>query len=884
MSQMPAAVCRVEGISEYHLPNGLKVVLYPNYSKPTATVNVTYRVGSRHENYGETGMAHLLEHLMFKGSKNYPNPTAEFTQRGFRMNGSTWLDRTNYHVCFTANDDNMRWALGWQADAMVNSFIAQKDLDTEMTVVRNEFEMGENKPMSVMLKRFQGMLFDWHSYGRPTIGARSDIENVEIENLQAFYRCYYQPDNAVLVVTGNFEPEKVWGWIEETFGQIAKPTRTLPKQWTVEPTADGEREFYVRRKGESQMVMLGYRLPSALDDTYEPVHMAAEILGDEPSGRLYKAIVETGLASDVFAYTFAAEHPGMVIFVATLGKDQPIEPVKQKMIEVVETTFSQTPVTDEELTRHLTSQITEFERVYSDPETFGVEISDYIALGDWRLFFADREIVRQTKADDIAVAAQRYFRRDNRLVGLFVPTDTPQRAEIPTPPTAAEIVERFTFTEEGEVGEAFDISQDHLNEATHLYSEGAFKVALLPKKTSGATVHVAMNFNMGDNTHPMNIMAQNFLEEMFLTGTPTMTREEINDAFTKLKMTGGVFGFVTDKENVVPALELVGHLMTQTTFDEKEFQTLKAQMLDYWRGRSDEPMVLAGDALIKHYAIYAPGDMRYKYTHAERIEALEKLTVDDVKRVYDEFFNLTTGQVSIVGDFDEEAVKVALHAHIVGKKQAPVAFKRAVAEFKPVAARRFVIDTPEKENGVLATYVTLPVALNDDDVAALMVANWILGGSYGLSNRIVNRIRQQEGLSYGAASMLDLQSFGNNTNWFISVIAAPQNLKQAEESLLDILKSAYQDGVTQEELDAAKAGFIDWRMVNRSQDSTLCQSWLLLLERGSDWSDSKALEAKVKALTLDEVNAAVKRLCNVDNISWVLAGDVRKATQAGKAF
>ena len=226
---LPTPYVTVEGITEYRLPNGLRIVLYPDASKPTATVNMTYLVGSRQENYGETGMAHLLEHLMFKGSKNYPNPTAEFTKRGFRMNGSTWLDRTNYFVSFTATDDNMRWALGWQADAMTNSFIARKDLDTEMTVVRNEFEMGENQPLSVMLKRMQSVLFDWQSYGRSTIGARSDIENVEIENLQAFYRRYYQPDNAVLTVSGMFDVNEVLGWIAESFGPIPKPERTLPK-------------------------------------------------------------------------------------------------------------------------------------------------------------------------------------------------------------------------------------------------------------------------------------------------------------------------------------------------------------------------------------------------------------------------------------------------------------------------------------------------------------------------------------------------------------------------------------------------------------------------------------------------------------------------------
>ena len=268
----------VEGIKSYELDNGLQIVLFADQSKPTATVNTTYLVGSRMENYGETGMAHLLEHLMFKGSKNYPDPTKEFTRRGFRMNGTTWLDRTNYFVSFTASDDNMKWALGWSADAMTNSFIAKKDLDTEMTVVRNEYEMGENKPISVMLKRMQSVLYDWHAYGRSTIGARSDIENVPIENLQAFYRKWYQPDNAVLTVSGKFDEAKVLEWIQETFGKIKRPERVLPKAWTIEPVADGPRTFEIRRPGETQLVAVGYRVPSALAEDTNAVETATDIL------------------------------------------------------------------------------------------------------------------------------------------------------------------------------------------------------------------------------------------------------------------------------------------------------------------------------------------------------------------------------------------------------------------------------------------------------------------------------------------------------------------------------------------------------------------------------------------------------------------------------
>src|SRR5687768_7161488 len=222
-------VTTVEGISEHLLPNGLRVLLFPDASKPTITVNITYLVGSRHEGYGETGMAHLLEHLVFKGSKGHPNIPQELTDHGSRPNGTTWYDRTNYFETVPATDANLDWALDLEADRMVNSFIAKKDLESEFSVVRNEFEMGENDPFSVTSDRLMDAAYRWHGYGRSTIGNKADIENVPIERLQAFYRKYYQPDNAVLVVAGKFDPAKTLALIEKKFGSIPKPERSIER-------------------------------------------------------------------------------------------------------------------------------------------------------------------------------------------------------------------------------------------------------------------------------------------------------------------------------------------------------------------------------------------------------------------------------------------------------------------------------------------------------------------------------------------------------------------------------------------------------------------------------------------------------------------------------
>src|SRR5271168_5028275 len=321
----PDKVTSVEGITEYRLPNGLRILLAPDESKPTTTVNVTYQVGSRMEKYGETGMAHLLEHLMFKGTPHYPDKTIvqEFAKRGMRYNGSTNSDRTNYFETFAASDENLDWALKMEADRMVHSNIWRQDLDSEMTVVRNEMEMGENNPTRILVEKMTAAAYQWHSYGKSTIGARSDVENVNIEHLQAFYRNFYQPDNAVLIVTGKFDGAKTLKWITQYFGAIPAPTRTLEPMWTVEPVQDGARSVTLSRIGDTPVVAALYHVPQGAGDDFPALLVLTDILGDTPNGRLYKALVQQKLAAGVGSATPGLHDPGYTLVLATLEKEQP---------------------------------------------------------------------------------------------------------------------------------------------------------------------------------------------------------------------------------------------------------------------------------------------------------------------------------------------------------------------------------------------------------------------------------------------------------------------------------------------------------------------------------------------------------------------------------
>ncbi len=227
---LPAGVQKitsVEGITEYSLPNGLHVLLFPDSSKPKLTVNMTYLVGSRHEGYGETGMAHLLEHMLFKTTKGGRDVKKDLTDHGAQWNGTTSQDRTNYFETINASDDNLKWALQLEADRMVNIRMEKAILDTEMTVVRNEFEMGENNPGRMLYQRTMEAAYTFHNYGKMPIGNRSDIENVPIESLAAFYQRYYQPDDAILTIAGQFEESKALAYAVATVGAIPRPSRKL---------------------------------------------------------------------------------------------------------------------------------------------------------------------------------------------------------------------------------------------------------------------------------------------------------------------------------------------------------------------------------------------------------------------------------------------------------------------------------------------------------------------------------------------------------------------------------------------------------------------------------------------------------------------------------
>ena len=885
---LPAGVTKVtsvEGITEYTLANGLRVLFAPDDSKPTTTVNTTYLVGSRHESYGETGMAHLLEHLLFKGTPTYPTVWNEFTKRGLRANGSTWVDRTNYFASFAASDANLEWYLRWSADAMTNSFIARKDLDSEMTVVRNEMELGENSPFRSLLEKTMAASYTWHNYGKSTIGARADVENVSIERLQAFYRTHYQPDNAVLILAGKFDEAKALALLAETFGRIPRPARKLVATYTVDPPQEGERSVTLRRVADTQIAMAVYHVPAGSSPDYAAVELLATIMGDSPSGRLHKALVETKQAANVFGFAFDFKEPGIAVFGARLPNDASLETAKATLVATLDNVAKE-PVTAAEVERARTQYLKDFELTAADPEKVGVALSSAIALGDWRLFFLERDRVRNAKAEDVQRVAAAYLVPDNRTLGLFVPTAEPKRAPTPVLVDVAPMVKDYRGEAAVAQGEAFDASPGNIDARTQRSRlANGMKVALVPKRTRGATVNARMVLHLGEEKTLFGSPPAGSMTAMMLNrGAGNLTREQIQDEFDRLKArvsfggdsTTATVTIETTRENLPAVLKLVATVLRSPTFPAAEFEQLKNERITAIEAQRKEPIALARNALARHSSPYPKGHVRHEDNFDEAIADLKALTLERVRAFHGDFYGAGHAEFAAVGDFDAAATH-ALLVELFGGWKSARPYQRVPNPSYVLTPTQLKLETPDKANAFFAAQLRFPFRDDDPDYAAMLVANHLVGG--GTASLLWKRVREKEGLSYDIRSGFAASPFEPHATWTASAIYAPQNLARLEQAFREEIARAYRDGFTAEELKDSKSGLAQSRRLARAQDNTLAGMIAGHLELDRTMAYQAKIDRDIDALTLEQVNTAFRKYVDPSKLVFIYAGDFAKTAK-----
>lgn len=874
----------VEGVKAYNLPNGLKILLIPDQSQSNVVVNIVYGVGSRFEGYGETGMAHLIEHMMFKRSSKFVDIKKTIADKGAYANGTTWYDRTNYYEILPATDENLKWALEMEADRMVTSAILQSDLNTEFSVVRNEFEIGENYPSSILQERILSTAYLWHNYGKSTIGSKEDIERVKADRLKKFYQKYYQPNNATLIVGGKFDDKQTLNWIEQYFASIPKPATEMEQTYTVEPPQDGERYVELRRSGDIQYIAMAYHTPCASDKDFAANDALISILTNNPSGPLYKALVDSKLSSSVYGYTQTLKDPGFSYFACEVPKDKDLNAAQNAFLEtmnkVPEMTF-----TEEDLTRAKNELVKNIENTYNKTINFSIALTEFIGAGDWRLFFVYRDNIEKLTLADIQNAAKKYYLTTNRTWGKFIPDTKNERTKVAEVGDISALVTNYKGKTVDTTAGKFNASVEtilKLSEEGKLASGG--KYILLDKPTKGDKIEGRLLMRMGtESSLSGKSLIASLTARMLKTGTLTKSKQQINDLLNKYKtnlsfyanVDGLYINLSSDKANTKDALDILNDILLNPSFNADEFEKVKLEMKAELETYKNDPQMVANEKLTALSSKYPKTHPYYSMTTDETLAELATVKLEDIKEFFQKFYGGVNTYSVFVGNVDKQIAKSFLDKTF-DNWTPKIAYKRIPTQYFDVKSQTQTIQINDKTNATVLGNLNLKIGAENPDYPAVEMANELLGGGAFLSSRIPQRLREAEGMSYGAGSYISGNHIDQTGSWGVYAFFNPIYKDKMDNALREEITKAIDKGFTKEEFDNSLKSWLQGRQTNLSLDNFLSYQLREYLELGKTMKDYTDYENKVKALDVNKVNSAMKKYFDINKFILIYAGDFTK--------
>ncbi|MEO7144527.1 MAG: insulinase family protein, partial [Bryobacteraceae bacterium] len=706
-----------------------------------------------------------------------------------------------------------------------------------------------------------------------------------IDKLQAFYHKYYQPDNAVVMVAGKVDQAHVVDLVNGYFGKIPRPARVLTPTYTVEPTQDGERETTVRRVGETPVILGLYHIPDGGNPDLPALNVLAGVLGEDVSGRLYKALVDNKKASRVFGDVLQLNEPGVLLVGAMLNKTDSLDDARKILFDTVDGVVKEPP-SAEEVDRARTRQLKQLDLGLRDSERVGLFVSEWVAMGDWRLLFLDRDRLRKVTPEDVQRVAKAYLKRSNLTIGEFIPDAHPDRAVIPPETSVEAELKNYKGDAAMASGEAFDPSPANIDARTTRFTlPSGMKVSFLPKKTRGATVHAVIALHFGDveNLKGKDVVAS-LAGRTLMHGTKQKNRQQIQDRIDRLKaqltVTGGATGasvnIETVKDNLPAVLQLAAEILKEATLPESEFEQVRKLELTGLESGKTEPQMLAFNRLNRALYPFPAGDVRATPSIDEEIAEVKAARIDDARAFYRDFYGASNGELAVVGDFDPAQAKAAIE-NLFGDWKSAAKFERVKTGFAKILPFNESIETPDKANSFWIAALRVNVSDNDPDYASLVFANYMLGGGF-LNSRLAQRIRVKDGLSYGIGSSFSAKSDEPDGRFMVYAIAAPQNVSKVDADFKEEIARALKDGFTAQEMDADRTGWLQSQQVGRSDDGPLCHLLAGRDYNGRTLAWDAALEQKVKSLTAGQVTEAFRRHIDPSQILIVKAGDFKKAS------
>ena len=859
------------GIKEYKMTsNNLRVLLKKDKSAPVATFMVTYEVGSRNEAIGYTGSTHLLEHLMFKGSRKFNttkgNSVFQTLQSlGARMNATTWLDRTNYFAVLPS--EHLESLIEIEADRMRNAWIKEEDRQSEMTVVRNEFERGQNSPSGVLDEHIWATAYHAHPYHHSTIGWKEDIENVSIERLKEFYDTFYWPNNATAIAIGDFEEKDALAMIKKHFGKIRKSTKPIPEVYTAEPEQEGIRTVTLKRAGQQGIVGVAHKTPSATNKDAAAFMVLSSILSSGKNSRFYKNITDKGLTTSIYIWDSLFKDPGLFTVYANLSPDVKHKTVESLIIQEYEK-IKTDGVTEAEVKKAQAQLVAAMKFSQDGSYAIASGLNEAIASGDWTLYTTYSEKIKNVTKEDVQRVVVEYFKEDLSTVGYFIPKNKGAQGERAiTSAKELEKIKKKYITGAEEESLSSKIVQ----------SEPISGVRLFSLERGSGVVTMQGSFLGGDVYSNENRRVSDMVASMLDQGTKNMSKFEISE---KLESVGARLNFFNGQarvgfsgkfleEDTEMVFEIMADQIKNPLFSEQELEKVKKRAIAGYK-RSKEST--RGNAMNNMLEAFYGKDHQNSPTNPDQaIEDIKKITAQNLEEYHSKNYGTGSMVIVVVGDIKHQELEKVVKESFGGWKKSPLNTKKEerVASKK---AGKVYLTMQDKTSTDFLVGTALEIDRYHPDYLPLYLGTHTLGGNF--SARLMQTVRVKEGLTYGINSSLSGFGNGNDGYWMVGGTFAPQLLSKGESSTLREVKLWLEKGITQKELDVTKSTLTGGFQVGFDTTGGLASGILSAVVTHNSLEYLDSYPEQVKKITLDQVNEAIKKYITLDGLYRVAAGSI----------
>ena len=873
---LPRPDAQAAGFSSYVLPNGFKIILAAYPSAANARIELVVKTGSKLEGYGETGMAHLLEHMLFKSAGKRADLKSDLTALGAKWNGTTSDDRTNYFETVAAEPAKIDEAIRIEADRFIRASFTKEHLASEMTVVRNELERNDSDPGSLVMRALQRQSFFWHGYSRPTIGARSDIEDAPFSALQAFHKKHYRPDNAALIVSGNFDPQRVLALASQLFSAARNPATPRITSWTREEAqAITNRSELVLPAGKT-MAASAWKVPGLTDRQTYALDLAASAICAQDWGSLRKELVlERKIAVSASCNTHVQTDYSLLVGFATAGKEAEAEELSRALHHHIEAAAA-TGISLEQLDRARMEELNAYERLENDHEHLAHLLSEAEVAGDWRLFFWQRDTVKSITLDEANAALKKFAVGVNRSDVLLRHADGIVAPQMPKLAETKGLLSGKDWPAITKQADPIPSSAAELARATvPIPLDGSrARAALLSRRTQGDMAWLVLKNDYGNEAALSGrLTACSMASSLMAYGGAGLSRDQLNAKLEALQAEwslslGGIV-IEAPRRNIDAALDLLLAVWADPALPVSEFERIKAATIAGLDAGLKDPGIVAASVSHQRFDNYPVGHPNRHRSLEQRLDESRAVSFADVAACGADFSGIAHVRLALVGAFSPQDVQ-AVWAKVAKLPIAKIPYARIADLEAPVSVDTAPISVamPEKPNAAIAGLALLPLTDDSPDFPALRIAVKALGGD--ADSRIWQRLREREGLAYSAGVSLSGNHFEPRSSLSIEASAASDKADAAMRSLKDELARVLKDGFSEKEVARAKRTWLQERKTSLRSEPSFANTLAQGLYSGRDYAWLAQYDEKIARLTALEVTLALRKYLANAPIVWMI--------------